>query len=119
LHHNALYRCVDTNPPTALDFTADVALGKQLRPPLTVERQRLFEGPSAYNALGRAIWRARKLSPPAPYIAVLQIPAEGPIVAEKTLKDPAHYTVWGAPDQIANCVVSVLEVASLAEAEGR
>lgn len=104
------YRCVEVNPPSELDFWSNDALGEELRPPLTPERQRIWEGVSVYSSLARAEHRARTLRPPCPWIAVLQIPVRGPVAHEKTLRDPAHFTLWGEPRALLNCVASLLEI---------
>jgi len=36
----------------------------------------------------------------------------------KTLRDPAHFTLWAEPQALLNCVVSVVEVGLREEMEG-
>jgi hypothetical protein len=42
----------------------------------------------------------------------------GPVTYAKTLRDPAHFTLWGEPQALLNCVVSVVEVGPREEMEG-
>ena len=44
------------------------------------------------------------------FIAMLDIPEGTDIEAERTLRRPGHYTLWGHSDAILNCVVSVVPV---------
>lgn len=104
------YRCIEKLPLTLGEFESDAAKGEDLPPPRTPERERIFEGISVYSDLERARWRAKKLTPPCAWIAVLQIRPGGPITVEKTFKDPAHYTLWGDAQAITDCVESLVGV---------
>src|SRR5438552_3089784 len=108
------YRCVGSRQPSDLDFTSNAVLGLEMYPPDTPTRRRLWEGISVYDTLERAAWRAQQLRPPARWVAGLAIPVGGPIVVEKTFKDPNHFTAWGAPQAFQECVISVVRVPAVA-----
>lgn len=104
------YRILDFDEPTPGDFTSNAAKGKALRN-RTEARQRLSEGISLHSTVERARWRARQFNdPPVTRIALLRIAVLGPIVIQKTLNDPGHYTAWGTPEELLACVESVLQV---------
>jgi hypothetical protein len=104
-----------TNPPTPEDFLSNAELGNVPRPPLTLERQRLWEGVFVCSTLEAAIDRAARLRPACRFIAVLNVPGSGAVLCTKTLRDPAHYTFWGAAPDIlerVECIIALPDAAN-------
>jgi hypothetical protein len=107
------YRIVQSPRPTVADFISNAAAGLALRPPDTPERRRLWEGLSVYSSMraaeasaARAGWRNGR------YLAEIAVDEGDPVTVEKTLRDPAHYTMWGAPEAILAVVQKVLPIAA-------
>src|SRR6266511_3724066 len=105
------YRIVQSQTPTPADFTSNAATGLALRPPNTPERRRLWEGLSVYRSMlaaeasaARVGWRNGR------YLAEIVVEEDGPVTVEKTLRDPAHYTVWGAPATMLALVRRVIPI---------
>lgn len=44
------------------------------------------------------------------YIAVVDIPMDGRIRVERTLREPGHHTIWGDADGLLRCVVAVTPI---------
>src|SRR5206468_2387895 len=97
---SVFYRCVESNPPTEHDFLSNAALGRQMRPPITPTRACMWEGISVYDYLAVAQTRAAGFPRPLGWVAVLHIPPDAPILVEKTMRDPHHFTVWGTAQDI-------------------
>lgn len=106
------YRCVEKYPLELIEFVSKQALGEEMRPPHTAQRQRIWAGLSVYSDREAAIDRARHLTPPRPYLAVLQVPPDSPVTYEQTGKTPAHYTLWASLKDLQECVLLVVEIAS-------
>jgi hypothetical protein len=102
------FRIVKSYPPTRADFSSNQSRGRRLENP-TSERLRLWSGISVYETAHGARQTARKYPAIGRYIAELEIPDEGAFVFEKTL-GPGHYTLWGSPDEVERCVVSITAV---------
>jgi hypothetical protein len=68
------------------------------------------EGISVYATEAQARRTARRYPRIGAYIATLYLTEQGRIHWERTTAQPGHYTVWGEPDDIASCVVSVVSV---------
>jgi hypothetical protein len=105
-----LSRIVRTNPPTLSDFTSHAALGRRLRNP-TPELLDRWAGLSAYDAEEQARWRAREASRRGralgEFISVMEVGSEFRV--EQTF-DRGHYTVWGEPAALLECVVRTFPV---------
>lgn len=103
------YRIVKTAPPTVRDFTSNRALGK---PPRGPERDdpTIWSGLSMYGDEGTARAQARRIPRLGAFLARLDVPHDGPIRCRQTGSNPAHYTVWGEPDDLLSVVVAVLPV---------
>ena len=102
------YRIVRTNPPTLRDFTSNAVLGRPAPDP-SPAGLRLWAGLSVQATETQARNRARDLPRLGVYIARIQIPPDAPILWERTL-GRGHYTLWGAPAEIARRVVAVVPV---------
>jgi hypothetical protein len=78
----------------------------------TPETLRLAEGVSVNATLQQARKRARQVPSlrGKRFIAVLVIPDDSPITFERTGRSPGHFTLWGDPDELLRCVVSILPV---------
>ena len=104
------YHLVKNNPPTRDDFLSYLEQGITLKID-TPEARRLASGVSACATLHQARNRARLPSlRDHAYIAELHIPDEAPITFERTGRVPGHHTLWGSPDDMLRCVVSVVRV---------
>ena len=104
-----LFRIAKTNPPTNADFMSGKARGKQLLDS-GEEKRRLWEGISVYATEAQARRTARKYPRIGTHIAALRVPGQGPIKWERTTGQPGHYTLWGDPEDLARCIVSVVRV---------
>ena len=78
----------------------------------TAEMRRLSEGVSVMATLQQARKRARQVPSlrGKRFVAELVIPDGSPIAWERTTKTPGHHTLWGDPDVMLGCVVSVSPV---------
>jgi hypothetical protein len=102
------YRIVRTNPPTLSDFTSNAAKG--LPPPRDApETVRLWGGISVFVTEAQARHKAHQYPSLGRYIAVLDVPADGPIRWERTLpRSRGHHTLWGEARVIGRCALSVV-----------
>jgi len=107
-----LHRIVRSNPPSLVDFTSGAALGHPLAH-ASPETFSLHAGLSAFRTIHQARAMARRNPRLGPFIAVLDIPDDGAIRVERTTHRPGHYTVWGAPDTILECVIAVSPVSDV------
>lgn len=105
------YRIVHSPTPTTGDFTSNAAAGLALRPPDTPARRRLWKGLSVYTSMraaeasaARAGWRNGR------YLAEIVVGESDPVLVEKTLRDPAHYTVWGSPETLLALTQRVIPI---------
>ena len=97
-----LYRIVWTDPPTVTDMMSNEALGRPLRDD-TPELRRLWRGISAFDTLGRARRHAKRNPWKGnAFIATIQF-------GFGTLR-AGHYTLWGDPHAILDCVIHVEHV---------
>jgi hypothetical protein len=101
------YHMVATDPPTVDDFRSNHAKGRVPRRPLTAEEQDLWEGISAYETWSLARRKAGASPWLGEYIAELHIPARSAIRARRTTTSRGHWTLWGDPEDLLGCVVSV------------
>lgn len=108
-----LYRVVRTDPPTVAEFRSHEARGHRLPPGAPEETRRLWSGISVYETAERARQTALDYPRLGTYIAVLDIPEEGPIGAERTTNSLGHYTLWGDAVTMLACVVAVRPVAAV------
>jgi hypothetical protein len=108
-----LYRIVMSDPPTLDDFTSDEAQGI---PAIDddPERIRLRGGVSMYGTENQARRKAVDYPHLGRYIAVLDVPGEGPLRIERTTRSRGHHTLWGDPRAILACLVAVIPVSELA-----
>jgi hypothetical protein len=100
-----LYRVVQGDPTTDLDFTSNAALGRPLLDP-TPEKRQLWSGLSFWATAAQARRSARRFRRQGQFIALVAIEVDGPFRVEKT-RGPGHYTVWGLPHAFRERVVSV------------
>jgi hypothetical protein len=113
-----LYRIVKSDQPTEVDFTANDALGRPLRADSSDEARRLLNGLSMMDRQERAATLQRRFPLLGAYIAVVDIPMEGKIRIERTLREPGHHTVWGDPSELLRCVVAVTPIPASGRSEG-
>lgn len=100
------YRIVRSRPPTLADFTSRAEQGYPLPNP-TPDRQRLWQGISAYATLAQARRNARRFPQLGNYIAAIDLSKGKHLMHERTTQQPGHFTIWGEPAQILACLVSV------------
>lgn len=100
-----LYRAVQTDPPSLLDFTSNAAQGRPLFEP-TPENHRLWTGLSCWATAAQARRNARRFRRQGDYIATIAVEAGAPIQVEKS-RGPGHHTLWGPPEALLARVVSV------------
>lgn len=105
--YRTLYRIVLTDPPTVRDMKSHAALGK-IPPQPDPATQRLMTGISVYNTEQQARRKASGIPwREEAFIAELRLPDNGSIRIERTLKSSGHYTIWGNPRDILDCVSPV------------
>ena len=103
------YRIVGNNPPTIVDVTSKLALGR-LPSGADVETVRLESGISTYATEAQARRKARALRFLGNHIAALRIEDDAPIRYERTTRSGGHHTLWGEPTDLLARVVSVVRV---------
>jgi hypothetical protein len=101
------YRIVLTDPPTLSDFLSAQARGRAALED-DPERIRLHQGISVYATAAQAHRKARASPVLGRYVAVLEIPENGPIRWERTTASQGHHTLWGDPATLLRCVVAVV-----------
>jgi hypothetical protein len=101
------YRIVRTDPPTVTDFLTDRQAGRQ---PPSPHLLRLWDGRSVFDTEDTAREVAMRFPVIGSYIATLDIIEGGAISAERTLRRPGHYTLWGDAAAILERVVSIVPV---------
>jgi len=110
---HVFYHLVKHDPPTREDFLSYVDRGIPLmddRP----ETRRVAEGVSDCASVAQARNRARVPSLRGhAYVAELHIPDGSPITFKRTGGQRGHHTLWGSPDDLVACVVSVVRVDAL------
>src|SRR5438045_267250 len=98
-----VYRVVRSDPPTEADFLSRQALG--LPAPVA---SHLWDGVSVDDRVLAAERKARRFAQLGRYIATLRLPEDGSIRIEKTLANRNHYTLWGDPVTLLECVVELV-----------
>lgn len=113
--YRVLHRTVKTDPPAAIDFMSNKALGK---PPRNAELREpvLHDGLSVWDSLESAIAMARQFPQHGAFIAELTIAPDSMITIRKT-RGPGHFTIFGHAEAIRACVTRVFPVG--AQEEGR
>src|SRR6185437_12369500 len=104
----SFYRTVKNNPPARDDFLSYERLGKPM--PRSEEQIRRWRGVSTFETPDQARRIAANNPGQGAFIAVVAIPADGRITYERTGKTTGHYTLWGDPDEMVRCVISVMPV---------
>jgi hypothetical protein len=106
--YRLFYRIVQTNPPTLIDFTSNLALGRKV--PDDPEIAALWDGLSVQSTLAQA--RRRRTTSPmlGSYIATIRVPTDGSVRYARTLSADGHHTIWGDPALLLAMVLSVLPV---------
>jgi hypothetical protein len=102
-----VYHIVDADPPTADDFLSNAAKGRSPRRPLAPEEQELWRGISAYESWALARRKAGRSPWLGAYVAELRIPPGSGIQIRRTTSSRGHWTLWGDPNKLLACVVSV------------
>ncbi|MGH2560337.1 MAG: hypothetical protein ACRDJH_14845 [Thermomicrobiales bacterium] len=112
------WRIVLSDPPTAWDFTSNAAKGLPVRrgDPTT---RRLWEGVSVYDQRRYARRMALRAPHLGHFLAELHLPADAPILAERTTKSHGHYTLWGDPAFLLGCVVDIMPTSAETDHEER
>lgn len=96
-HVRTFYRLVESNPPSARDFTSKAALG--VPPPRDdAGTRRLWSGISMYSTAAQAKRTARRRPRLGGFVATVTMPTDGSMIWERTLSTDGHHTVWGEPD---------------------
>jgi hypothetical protein len=103
------YRVVKTNPPEVTDFFSRVQLGWRLPPDLSPPEARLWEGVSVQDSEEGARAMATRYPRTGQFIAQMEISGGGSVSYEKT-RGRGHFTLWGDPAVMIECVVSVVAV---------
>lgn len=105
------YRIVLTDPPTLADFTSYLAQGKipLAGDPETLE---LMSGISVWNTATQARNKALDYPGLGQYIATLRIPEGGRITYRRTGSNRGHHTLWGEPQDLLACIVTVVPMTS-------
>ncbi len=99
------YRLVHRNPPSIVDFTSNLALGKRL--PADPEHAALWDGLSVQSTLAQSRRRGRASPGLGQYVAVLRVPMDGSVRFARTLNADGHHTIWGDPEALRAIIVSV------------
>ncbi len=108
-----LYRVVRTNPSTADDFLSQYDLhlrrsAASRRPPPTDPRLlRIWDGISMSATRLHAEQQQARFPRLGSYIAVLDLPMVR-FRMERSTATPGHFTVWGDPKDLLQCVREVL-----------
>lgn len=102
------YRVIRAASPSVRDFLSGKVLGRT--PPVDPDLLPLWDGISVFDTEDRARRRALSVPSLGDYIAALEIPDDGSIRYERTLKRPGHYTVWAGAEVLLACVASVVLV---------
>ncbi len=111
------YHLVKHDPPTREDFLSYLEQGIPVFDD-DPEALRLASGVSACATLAQVRNRARLPSlRDHRYVAELSITAQAAISFERTGRQRGHYTLWGTPDDLLACVVSVVPVDARDQAE--
>lgn len=77
------------------------------------ETRRLWSGISVFDTEVRARQTALDYPRLGKHIAMLDIPKEGPIRAERTTNSLGHYTLWGDSAKMLTRVVAVKPVVAV------
>jgi hypothetical protein len=103
------YRITRRNPPRSRDFWSNARKGRR---PTSESPQflRLWEGVSVYDSEEWAREQALGLPAMGGFIAALRIVCGDRIRCEQTGRDPHHFTLWGEPEILIGCIVSVVRV---------
>lgn len=118
LFRGPVYHLVRTDPPTEEDFlslwarnlqTAQTGQPSRLVPEKG-DTLHMWAGISTYDDEAAAHRTAVRYPTLGRFIARLEIPFGAPIRIEKTGTDAHHFTVWGAPRRLRECVESVRQV---------
>lgn len=102
------YRIVQSNPPTLADFTSYQGQGKPLLDD-EPEKVMMWSGISVWNTEIQARNKARDLPWLGQYIATVVLSASDLIAYQKT-NGRGHFTLWGDPQAILDCVTTVVSV---------
>ena len=105
------FRLVGTRTPTREDFLSYIELGLPLMDD-SPETQRLAQGISVNATLQQARNRANTVPSlrSLGYVAELLVPEDAHVTIERTGRTRGHFTLWGDPDTLMRCVVSVSPV---------
>jgi hypothetical protein len=102
-----LYRLTKNYEPTAEDFTSNAARGRPFPPNLHPDLHWLWDGLSAYEHADQALALAARSPRIGRYLATLNMTRSEEVRWLRTTASAGHYTIWGAPEELLKCVVSV------------
>ena len=105
------YRIVKSNPPTVADFLSYRALGVPRRRD-TPELRESWEAVSVLNSLEAARSLLARVPTLGLYIAVLDVPDDGPVTYKQTGKLLAHFDLRGTPEDMLEMVQMVVPARS-------
>jgi hypothetical protein len=72
----------------------------------------MAEGVSVFATIRQARRNARSFPGHGGYIAELAIPDDAPVTVEHTGRQPGHHTLWGEPNVLLRCVLTVVPVST-------
>lgn len=86
--------------------------------PASLRKRAVWDGLSMTDTRERAGILQRRFPQLGAYIAVLDIPMDGQILVERTLRETGHHTVWGDPGGLLRCIVAVTPILASERNEG-
>ena len=101
------FRIAKSDPPTVADFLSNAARGRRIPADLPADLHRLWDGLSMYSSVDVAVRTALRAPYLGRFVATLDLDHAVSARWEQTTPNPWHYTVWGKPEELLKCVVSV------------
>jgi hypothetical protein len=101
------FRIVKSNPPTLEDFTSNAAKGRPIPPHLPSNLHWLWDGLSMYETETQAERAVRRNPRLGGFLVELVIPESEPFQVLRTTPSAGHFTVWGTPEELLQCVAHI------------
>jgi hypothetical protein len=105
-----LFRIIKDTTPTLDDFTSNAKRGRVIPANLSPDLHWLWDGLSLYAESDQAIKTARRFPQLGRYLATLDLSQSTTATWERTTPSEGHYTVWGDPEELLQCVVNVVPI---------